>query len=311
MILKKIIIKDQKELYRHKNYLLSLDLEFDSVKKEYSNNSELELNIELELIDFLKHHEFKFSFVEDEINDSNKIILASYKTVNIDENSIFIIEKKSNKKLYLIHKDEDKILIIDLVNELVKSYKSSRETNKLSIETLRILASNQDDFKELFSIFSILENQNKEDLLLLDRLKKFKYFCISKVKEQQKDMFLCNCVTGFFPETSFYIKGDRIFSDYTGFLLPFDLEFKVWKYLYHNRNFIGIYKEPSLQELFFGRKIYTLDEFSQKVKRLIVNARFTQNNLIQITLSNGITTQKVSKEFTKEELLKRVIEARD
>ena len=34
MILKKIIIKDQKELYRHKNYLLGLDLEFNISKKD-------------------------------------------------------------------------------------------------------------------------------------------------------------------------------------------------------------------------------------------------------------------------------------
>ena len=176
---------------------------------------------------------------------------------------------------------------------------------------LEILASNEDDFGELFQIFSVLENQNTKDLLLLDKLKKFKYFCISKVKEQQKDMFLCNCVPGFFPETKFYIKGDRVFSDYTNFFLPFDLEIKIWKYLYSNRNFVAFFKEPSLQELFLGRKIYTLNEFQEKVKRLIVNVNITQNNLIKITLSNGISTSIISKEFSKEELLKRVIEARD
>ncbi len=311
MILKKIIIKDQKELYRHKNYLLSLDLEFDNLKKEYFNSGQLELDIEFELVEFLKNHNFKFSFINEEINDTNKIILASYKSINIDEDTIFIIDKKNSKKLYLIYKEKNNILIVDLNNEIIKSYKNSSESKKLSIDTLEVLASNQDDFKELFNIFSVLENQNKEDMFLLDKLKKFKYYCISKIKEKQQDMFLCNCVVGFFPETKFYIKGDKIFSDYTEFFLPFDLEFKIWKYLFYNRDLIGVYKEPTLQELFFGRKIYTLDEFSQKVKRLIVNANYTKNNLVQITLSNGITTQKVSKEFTKEELLRRVIEARN
>lgn len=314
MILKKIIIKDQKELYRHKNYLLSLDLEFNSVKKEYSNSSHLEYDIEFELIEFLNNHEFKYSFVNEEIKDFKKIILVSYKTIYIDENTIFIVEKKSNEKLYLLHKDNKNILIIDLKKQLLKSYKiphKDERTSKLNIQVLEILASNQDDFKELFTIFSILENQNSQDLLLQDKLKKFKYFCITKVKELQKDMFLCNCVPGFFPETNFFIKGDRIYSSYTDFFLSFDLEMKVWKYLYHNRAFIGVYKEPTLQELFLGKKIYTIDEFSQKVKRLIVNAYYTENNNIQITLSNGVTTQKLSKEFTKEELLRRVIEARD
>lgn len=54
MILKKIIIKDQKELYRHKNYLLGLDLEFNSTKKEYSNSSEINFDNLFELTQFLK-----------------------------------------------------------------------------------------------------------------------------------------------------------------------------------------------------------------------------------------------------------------
>ena len=314
MILKKIIIKDQKELYRHKNYLLSFDLEFNSLKKEYSNSSYLEFDEQFELIEFLKNHDFKFSFINEEIKDSKKIILASYKTLNIDSNTIFIVDKRNSEKLYLISSNENNILILDLKKEFLKSYRIPNKyenSSKFELLVLEILASNEDDFGELFQIFSVLENQNTKDLLLLDKLKKFKYFCISKVKEQQKDMFLCNCVPGFFPETKFYIKGDRVFSDYTNFFLPFDLEIKIWKYLYSNRNFVAFFKEPSLQELFLGRKIYTLNEFQEKVKRLIVNVNITQNNLIKITLSNGISTSIISKEFSKEELLKRVIEARD
>lgn len=314
MILKKIIIKDQKELYRHKNYLLSFDLEFNSLKKEYSNSSYLEFDEQFELIEFLKNHDFKFSFINEEIKDSKKIILASYKTLNIDSNTIFIVDKRNSEKLYLISSNENNILILDLKKEFFKSYKIPNKyenSSKFELLVLEILASNEDDFGELFQIFSVLENQNTKDLLLLDKLKKFKYFCISKVKEQQKDMFLCNCVPGFFPETKFYIKGDRVFSDYTNFFLPFDLEIKIWKYLYSNRNFVAFFKEPSFQELFLGRKIYTLNEFQEKVKRLIVNVNLTQNNLIKITLSNGISTSIISKEFSKEELLKRVIEARD
>ena len=314
MILKKIIIKDQKELYRHKNYLLSFDLEFNSLKKEYSNSSYLEFDEQFELIEFLKNHDFKFSFINEEIKDSKKIILASYKTLNIDSNTIFIVDKRNSEKLYLISSNENNILILDLKKEFLKSYRIPNKyenSSRFELLVLEILASNEDDFGELFQIFSVLENQNTKDLLLLDKLKKFKYFCISKVKEQQKDMFLCNCVPGFFPETKFYIKGDRVFSDYTNFFLPFDLEIKIWKYLYSNRNFVAFFKEPSLQELFLGRKIYTLNEFQEKVKRLIVNVNITQNNLIKITLSNGISTSIISKEFSKEELLKRVIEARD
>ena len=87
MILKKIIIKDQKELYRHKNYLLGLDLEFNSTKKEYSNSSEINFDNLFELTQFLKNHNFTYSIVEEKITDFKKQILAKYKTLQIDSNN--------------------------------------------------------------------------------------------------------------------------------------------------------------------------------------------------------------------------------
>src|SRR5574344_795531 len=78
MILKKIIIKDQKELYRHKNYLLGLDLEFNSTKKEYSNSSEINFDNLFELTQFLKNHNFSYSIVEEKITDFKKQILAIF-----------------------------------------------------------------------------------------------------------------------------------------------------------------------------------------------------------------------------------------
>lgn len=314
MILRKFIIKDQKELYRHKNYLLSLDLEFDNLKKEYSNRSDIDFDIEAELTLFLKNNGFNFEIIEENIVDFKKQILVKYLSLQIDNNNIFIVEKKENNKIYLLNQNKNKIQIVDLKNSILKSYKiakGSLENSSLALKTLEVLASNQDDFKELFTIFAILQNQNSEDLLFLDKLKKFKYFCIAKIKEKQEDMFLCNCVTGFFPETRFYIKGTRIFSDYTNFFLNFEQEFRVWKYLYNNKNLVGIEKEATLNELFIGRKIYTLDEYETKVKRVIKFARYLPNKNIEITLTNGVVNQKIGKSFTKEELLNRVIEARD
>ena len=98
MILKKIIIKDQKELYRHKNYLLGLDLEFNSTKKEYSNSSEINFDNLFEITEFLKNHNFTYSIVEEKITDFKKQILAKYKTLQIDSNNIFIVEKNSENK---------------------------------------------------------------------------------------------------------------------------------------------------------------------------------------------------------------------
>ncbi|RBQ29421.1 hypothetical protein [Aliarcobacter vitoriensis] len=315
MILKKFIIKDQKELYRHKNYLLSLDLEFDSHKKEYSNSGYLDFNTEYELVEFLKNGDFKYTITEEKITDFKKQIIAKYKTLQIDTNNIFIVEKNDNSKIYLLNQTKNQIQILDLKKSNFKSYKIDKdiqnETN-LSIKVLKTLASNDNDFKELFNIFAILENQNSEELLFIDKLKKFKYFCISKIKEKQQDMFLCNCIEGFFPETKFYVKGDRVFSDYTNYFLSYEQEFKLWKYLYNNRNLIGVFKEPTLNQLFVGRKLYIIDEFENKIKVIIKSAKFSEDNQgIIISLSNGISIQKLSKIFTKEELQKRVIEARD
>jgi len=315
MVLKKFIIKDQKELYRHKNYLLSLNLEFDNIKKEYSNSGYLDFNIEYELVEFLKNGNFEYTIVEEKITDLKKQILAKYKLLQIDKNNIFIAEKNDNSKIYLLNQTKNQIQILDLKKSNFKAYKISKdiqEETNLSIKVLKTLSSNQDDFKELFNIFATLENQNSENLLFMDKLKKFKYFCISKVKEQQKDMFLCNCVEGFFPETKFYIKGNRIFSDYTNYFLSFEQEFKIWKYLYNNKNLIGVFKEPSLNELFVGRKIYTIDEFENRVKVIIKSAKFCQNNQeIMISLSNGVYVKSLPDIFSKEELQRRVIEARD
>jgi len=315
MVLKKFIIKDQKELYRHKNYLLSLNLEFDNTKKEYSNSGYLDFNIEYELTEFLKNGDFKYTIIEEKITDLKKQIPAKYKTLQIDKNNIFIVEKNDNSKIYLLNQTKNQIQILDLKKSNFKTYKINKgiqEETNLGIKVLKILASNQDDFKELFNIFAILENQNSENLLFMDKLKKFKYFCISKVKEQQKDMFLCNCVEGFFPETKFYIKGDRVFSDYTNYFLSFEQEFKIWKYLYNNKNLIGVFKEPSLNELFVGRKIYIIDEFENRVKVIIKSAKFCQDNQgIIISLSNGVSVKNLPNIFTKEELQRRVIEARD
>lgn len=314
MILKKIIIKEQKELYRHKNYLLTLDLEFNNTKKEYSNSSNLSFEIEFELIEFLKNNSFSFTIEEEKITDFKKQITAKYKILQIDKNNLFIVEKLSDSKLYLLNQNEKAINILDLKKTLFKSYKKVKNSSfegTLSLNVLEILASNQDDFKELFTTLAILENHDSQTLLYIEKLKKFKYACIAKIKQKQQDMFLCNCVPSFFPETKFYIKGNRVFSDYTEFFLNYEQELKVWKYLYSNKELVGVYKEPSLYELFIGRKIYILDEFKNRVKVVIKNAQFLENRGINITLSNGVSSQKISQIFTKEELLKRVIEARD
>lgn len=314
MILKKFIIKDQKELYRHKDYLFSLNLEFDTVNQEYKNSNNLDFDEEAELKEFLENHYFEYKIVEEKITDFKQLTLLKYKILEIDSSNIFIVEKNTNTKLYLINRTKNIIQILNLSKSIFKSYKIKKaefvENSNLAIATLEILASNIGDFKELFDMLAILENQSSKDLLLIDRIKKFKYLTISNITKKQQNMFLCNCVTGFLPETKFYIKGNRIFSDYTNYFLSYEQELKMWKYLYNNRHLVGVEKKPTLNELFIGRKIYVVDEFQNRVKVTIKSAKYIGNR-IKIELTNGISSKILDKTFSLDELQQRVINARD
>lgn len=310
MILKKYNIPNQKELYRHKHYLFSLDLEFNHKSQSYENSSSLSYEVEFELEEFLKNNGFKFATINEKHDDLKSIITSKYKILYLDENNIFLVENRTNEKLFFINSNLKTISILDIKKSILKTFKDQSNESKLSLKILEILSSN-DEFKKLFEILSILENRSKEDLYLLDKIKKFKYFCITKIKNLQQDGFLCNCVPGFFPETKFYIKANRVFSSYTNYFLSYEQELKLFKYLYTNQNLVGIYKEPSLYELFIGRKIYTLDEFGSRVKRVIKSVRNASNNSVKIVLSDGVNSKELSNEFDKQDLLNRVIEARD
>lgn len=310
MTLKKYIIPNQKELYRHKHYLFSLDLEFSHKTQTYENNSYLSYEVEFELQEFLNNNGFKFEISNKEINDIKSIVNSKYKTLYIDENNLFVVENRTNEKLFFINSNSSTISILDIKKSIFETFQTSNKEAKLALKTLEILAS-EPLFKNLFEILSILENQNKENILLLDKIKKFKYFCITKIKNLQQDGFLCNCVPGFFPETKFYIKANRVFSSYTNYFLDYEQELKVFKYLFTNQNLVGVFKEPTLYELFVGRKIYTIDEFGSRVKRVIKSAKNSSDNRVKIVLSDGVNSKELSNDFDRQELLNRVIEARD
>ena len=54
--------------------------------------------------------------------------------------------------------------------KMYKIPKNSLENSNLSIKVLEILASNKGDFEELFDIFAILENQDSQSILYLEKI---------------------------------------------------------------------------------------------------------------------------------------------
>lgn len=109
--------------------------------------------------------------------------MAKYKTLQIDSNNIFIVEKNSENKIYLLNQIKNNINIVDLKNSNMKMYKipkNSLENSNLSIKVLEILASNKGDFEELFDIFAILENQNSQTILYLEKLKSLNIFVFQR-----------------------------------------------------------------------------------------------------------------------------------
>ncbi|RXK15059.1 hypothetical protein CP985_10510, partial [Malaciobacter mytili LMG 24559] len=89
---------------------------------------------------------------------------------------------------------------------------------------------------------------------------KFKNTFISKILKDSPNKFLCNCVPGFNPEISFYLRDKRIINDLTNNPIDFKQETKIWEYLYkqENRKYIGVKKEPTLNDLFYMKKIKVL-----------------------------------------------------
>lgn len=308
MTLLKYIIPEQKELYRFKNYLSTLGIGFNSLKKYYSNEVMLNEDEEKELIDFLTNKDFKYQVEKVAIKNKEKEIQSKYKILKIDKHNYFIADRVANKKLYMISIDtlNKNIHFLDIENSYYKSLKIdipvNQTENDLIIIILEKLNENQNDFKRLFKIFTVLANEYNDELLLYERLKKFKYFCIARIQEQNKNNFLCNNIPSFNPDSIFYIKNNKIFSSITENYLTSEQEQRVWKYLFSNQQLIGKYIEPTVEELFLHRKINVKDKQGEIYTALISKIEPSSNDRLKITVNNGINDIKIDKDFSKDEL---------
>ena len=308
MTLLKYVIPEQKELYRFKNYLSTLGIGFNSTKKYYSNEVMLNEDEEKELIDFLINKDFKYQIEKVAIKNKEKEIQSKYKILKIDKHNYFIADRVTNKKLYMISIDtlNKNIHFLDMENSYYKSLKIDTPVNQtendLIIIILEKLNENQNDFKRLFKIFTVLANEYNDELLLYERLKKFKYFCIARIQEQNKNNFLCNNIPSFNPDSIFYLKNNKIFSSITENYLTSEQEQRVWKYLFSNQQLIGKYIEPTVEELFLHRKINVKDKQGEISTALISKIEPSSNDRFKITVNNGNNDIKIDKDFSKDEL---------
>lgn len=320
-IYNKITIPEQKELYRHKNILIELGLIFDNMKRDYSNNEEISNEALEEIIWICKKNNFNYEVKEIEITDKDIIFQNLYTLISIDNNTFFIENKKQKKKVLSILINEevgiDRINIIDIQKGklLTINKKFENKLNRL-IEITNILIEKRNslesdiDIDNLIYVLSLLSEKYDKDNRLSAKLNKFKNTFISKILKDSPNKFLCNCVPGFNPEISFYLRDKRIINDLTNNPIDFKQETKIWEYLYkqENRKYIGVKKEPTLNDLFYMKKIKVLiNNFETKYA---INKIEQVHNKLKIHVFDGKNTFPINQLFSKEELFNKVKEAR-
>lgn len=305
MNFEKIIIPDQKNFYKFKHKIQKYDFEMDYKTREYSNFSELSSDAKEEIIKLLEDNNFRYEIIIEKVENESEATQLQYKIFSLNKDNFFIVQKISNEKVGYINYSDFKLKILDIKNNIYKVISCERnESTHLISVVLKCLIYEEGLSEEIPHLSNILINLSKkyaEELEQSEKIKNFKYYTISKINDTNKDGFLCNNIPGFFPETSFFIKNKRIYSNYTDNFLDRYQEEKIWKYLYGNKHKVGKYIEPTLNDLFIGRKISV--NINNQAEYVLINKVYkSEGEKIKIEVYNGIETIKISREFEKDEL---------
>ena len=314
------VIKNQKDIYKHKTELLSYGLKYDTVKAVYTNTFEV-LDYDKDKIEwFCKKYDYEFSkFLINEDNPKS-IDLSIYGLYSIDKDNYLIYLRKNDLKCYyisIIHNMSNSVVnILDIRESLHKVLVLKEiETDDYLFEIIKYYTDNYDEINnsefsksKFFSILNNLIDSFSKEIHLKNRLTKFKYHLIETVKTKNQNSFLCNCVPGFFPETTFSFSGSKIVSSFTGNSVEPRQETKILKYLYNKENikYIGVYKEPSNYDLFVNNKIKVKkrdDEIEVKIKNIYEK----NGSFLEVTVTDGINNFKLANLIQKEKLLKMVL----
>jgi len=317
--IKRLYIPKQGKIYNFKEELLDFGFEWDSKKNYYYNRYEVSENIIEGVIWLCKKNNFSYEIKEEAYKNFEERVEGACSLVTLNDVTFAIKDRKSSKFLYLISLytsvEGDMINVVDNKNGQHFSLRTKLPDYKNTILTVvTILNEKKDeiskhinDFKlnEFMDILSILMNEHTKRDQVFGNINKFKFYTIGKMQES---CFLCNCIKGFFPETRFFLHKGKIKSSLTQNYIGQVQEQKVWKFLYYNRDRVGVEKKPTLHDLFVGARIpVKINEFDTHLP--INHVDYNYGNLI-VTVFDGNSSVKLNRNFTQDELWKLVVSNR-
>lgn len=319
----RVTVKYNFEIHQHKNILQEYGLRQDNKTRNFFNKKELDSKD----IDRIKAycHQYKLVFFTEIIIEEElyKAIEAKYKLQTVGINSYLITLRKNDNPCYFIsswnydghvefdildtryHKHmtlKHKITYLDNLSELLKALEEQK------IELTRDYKLNIEKISNILYVF--LNDYNRE-LNYEEKLNNFKYFVKNKITKEFKDGFLCNAVPGFFPETKFYIKNNKLVSNLNGFNpIRYEQEKKIWKYLMDNKKYVGKIKSLTLREAFYNSKIFTNDETGIPKRVIINNIKELSGGQLTVQVFDGIKNYNLPNLYTRDSLFRKVIQDR-
>ncbi len=319
--IEKIYIKQQGDLYKYKDQLFQLGVLYDTKNQTYSNSYEITDLAMTEVKWICDKNSYTYNLKTEEYSDFDKKVKNLYKMITIDSFNFYIINRKNDKKVFIISIyqsfEKDIVNIVDCQNgKYFKLEKKVPDTYNKILEIYNMLLSidskNIDYFEldDFILVLSILLEEYDKDNSLKGKLNRFKNATITSIEKKAQNNFLCNCVRGFYPETEFFIKNKKIISSQTQNYVTYEQEMKIWKYLFtsDNKKYIGIRKEPNLFDLFINKKIFAnINNFETKV---IINEVKNDYGRIKVKIYDGNNHYWLKNSYSKDKLLEMVKFAR-
>ena len=315
----RIYISKQDKLYNVKAELQELGLLWNTKENHYYNKYEISKSSMDAIMWICKKNDFSYELKKEEYEDITQRLQSQYKILSISELTFAIVNRKDDKYIYIIsvYKDvlSDTVNILDNKNAKHFSFVSKVSDSKNTILAIySYLQDKEHEFKENIIDFdfdgfllkmSVLLSEFTNEKDVYGKINKFKYYMISKLSD---NVFLCNSVKGFFPETSFYLNKGKITSSYSKNNLNKEQENKIWKFLYYNRDRVAVEHKPSLWELFVNNRVsVSIDGFETKMP--ICDVKWNNGNII-VHVFNGNKKVSLNKTFRKEELWAEVLKNR-
>lgn len=314
--LKKIYIPKQENIFNHKDELRSYGLVY-SKSNDYWHNH---LPLEIEDLDSIKWLCDKNSFIykveEIEVTDSS-IYEKTFEIKMINEDTFLISNIHNTQYIINLFPREQyfTVVIFDCKNSSSAKLKIDIDSYDKLSEIIDIYLSNKNvnidtsfDSENFLSVITAVNSKRLAELNIDGKIRAFKFSSIENIRNKKQGNFLCNAVDGFLPHRHFYIRGNRII-DETNNYIEKKQESKIWKYLYkyENRKYIALKKEPTFQQLYYGKKIQVRVNGTDETV-VITNIRSNVNRLLTVTVTNGINTTTLPVPIEQHSLDKMIID---